>query len=133
KRPRAWGYGALISGSWELPGGHANIAQGRKAVKMKTACVRMSPEDKERIARAARVERVSMSAFMLRAALAAAGNGKASPAGLLPDEGQVAVAALVEAGLTESEAARRVRRALAEDSKATADRLVAAAFAGGGR
>lgn len=99
---------------------------------MKSVCVRMSGQDKVRIEGAAKRDRMSMSAFLLRAGLAVAGNGRARPVDALPDEAQVAIAALVGAEFTQSEATNRVRQALAENPNATADQLVAAAFAGKG-
>lgn len=139
-RPEEKAAPGMGSRSHDLTGADTNspekkytVPRKERCVKMKTTvCVRMSSQDKAKVETAAKRERVSMSAFLLRAGLAVASNGRARPVDVLPDEAQVAIAALVGAEFTQSEATSRVRQALAENPNATADELVAAAFVGKG-
>ena len=96
--------------------------------------VRMERRERECIARAAKAARMSSSAFTLAAALAvASGNGKAgsSPVEDLGAEARDAVECLVNAGMGNADALRRVRVALGANPAAMAGEIVAAAYRNG--
>ena len=106
--------------------------QSRTAV-----CIRMDPADRRLIGRAANDERMSINAYVLGAALerarsradrTARANGPAYADLTHNAEAAAALEVLESAGLTAAESARRVRRALAADAAANAERLVALAF-----
>lgn len=91
--------------------------------------VRMTPEDKAKVAAAANRQRLSMNAFMVRAALvAAAGNGQARPAEALSPEAQDALAALIGAGYSRQEARTLVLGVLERHPQATAGEILETVF-----
>ena len=90
--------------------------------------VRMSPEDKERIVRAAKRERMNLTTYMLRAGLMMAKVKQGPIAPNLTQDGQDALTALEQTGMTTKEAQAKVDAALAENPQASADEIVSAAF-----
>jgi len=88
----------------------------------------MMPRDHETIRRAAADRRLSVSAFVSTAALAACRASLPPATETLDDEAETALAALTQAGLTAAEAKRRIQGALRANPHAAADALVAAAF-----
>jgi len=93
-----------------------------------SVCVRMSPSDRASIAAAAAENRVSMSAFMLRAGLAAMRAGEPDINPGFSTEAEDALQALTATGLPPKDAAAKVAAAMRDNPKATADEIVAAAY-----
>ena len=96
------------------------IAKDQKAV-----LIALDPDVKARLEEAARLQDMSMTKFVRRAIRAALDGRVAVPTTITPDTPEaLAVCALVKLGSTQTEAAKRVRAALAADPGADLETLI---------